>query len=137
MTGMKSAAVLYVKDLDPMRSFYEACFQMEVVDAAHEYCVLESEPLTLSLVRVPEQIAAAIVVSVPPSRRKGVPIKLAFVVVSIDSLRTLVADFGGVVDPATSQWEFRGGIHCDAVDPEGNVLQLVQSTTQVIARTDH
>jgi predicted enzyme related to lactoylglutathione lyase len=128
---MKIGAVLYVKDLDRMRSFYEACFRMEVADDADGYCVLESEPLALSLVRVPEQIAATIVVSVPPARREEVPIKLAFTVDSIDVLRTLFAEFGGVVDPATSQWEFRGGMHCDGVDPEGNVLQLVE-----LVRTD-
>ncbi len=135
MTGMKSGAVIYVKDLVRMRSFYEACFQLEVADDAHDYCVLESESLTLSLVRVPERIAATIAVSVPPSRREGVPIKLAFGVDSIDVLRTLLAEFGGVVDPVTSQWEFGGGIHCDGVDPEGNVLQLVQVTTQVMTQT--
>jgi predicted enzyme related to lactoylglutathione lyase len=128
---MKSGAVLYVKDLDRMRSSYGTSFQMEIADDAHEYCVLESESLTLSLVRMPEQIAAAIVVSVPPLRREEVPIKLAFMVESIDVLRTVLAEFGGVVDPTTSQWEFRGGIHCDGVDPEGNVLQLVE-----LVRTD-
>jgi predicted enzyme related to lactoylglutathione lyase len=129
--GMKSGAVLYVKDLEKMRAFYGACFQMEVAEDAHDYCVLESGSLTLSLVRVPEQIATAIVVSVPPSRREEVPIKLAFTVDRIDVLRTLFAEFGGVVDPATSHWEFRGGIHCDGVDPEGNVVQLVE-----LVRTD-
>jgi predicted enzyme related to lactoylglutathione lyase len=123
---MKSGAVIYVKDLDRMRSFYEACFHMEVADGAHEYCVLESESLTLSLVKVPEQIAASLVVSDPPARRQEVPIKLAFMVASIDVLRTPFAEFGGVVDSATSQWEFRGGVHCDGVDPEGNVVQLVE-----------
>jgi predicted enzyme related to lactoylglutathione lyase len=130
---MKSGAVLYVKDLDQMRSFYEACFRMEVVDDAHEYRVLESDSFTLSLVRVPEQIAASIVVSVPPVRREWVPVKLAFGVDSIDALRTRFLEFGGTVAPATSQWEFRDAIHCDGVDPEGNVVQLVQATT----RTNH
>jgi predicted enzyme related to lactoylglutathione lyase len=123
---MRSGAVIYVKDLDRMRSFYEACFRMEVADDAHEYCVLESESLTLSLVTVPDQMAATIVVSFPPVRREEVPTKLVFLVDSIDVLRTLFAEFGAVVDPATSQWEFRGGIHGDGVDPEGNVRQLVE-----------
>jgi predicted enzyme related to lactoylglutathione lyase len=127
---MNSGAVLYVKDLDRMRSFYEACFQMMVVDDADEYCVLESESFTLSLVRVPEQIAAAIVASVPPLRREGVPMKLAFGVDGIDALPMRFFQFGGVVAPATSQWEFRDAIHCGGVDPEGNVVQLVQATTQ-------
>jgi predicted enzyme related to lactoylglutathione lyase len=123
---MKSGAVIYVKDLDRMQSFYEACFHMEVADRAREYCVLESESWTLSLVKMPAQIAASIVVSVPPARREEVPIKLAFTVDGIDVLRTRFAEFGGVLDSTTSQWEFRGGVHCDGVDPEGNVLQLVE-----------
>ena len=133
MNVVKSAAVLYVKDLLRMRPFYRACFQMVVVDDGQDYCVLESESLTLSLVTVPERLAAAIVLSVPPSRREGVPIKLAFAVDSIEALRPLLTELGGVVDPATSQWEFRGGIHCDGVDPEGNVLQLVQPMIQTIS----
>jgi predicted enzyme related to lactoylglutathione lyase len=128
---MLGGAVIYVKHLDRMRSFYEGCFQMEAADVSEKYCVLESESFTLSLVRMPEQIAATIVVSVPPVRREEVPIKLALLVDSIDALRPLFAEFGGVVDSATSQWEFRGGIHCDGLDPEGNVLQLVE-----LVRTD-
>jgi predicted enzyme related to lactoylglutathione lyase len=123
---MKSGAVIYVKELDRMRSFYEACFHMEVADSAREYCVLESEWWTLSLVTMPERIAASIVVSVPPARREEVPIKLAFTVDGIEVLRTRFAELGGMLDPATSQWEFRGGVHCDGVDPEGNVVQLVE-----------
>ena len=48
MTRVWSAAVLYVKDLRRMSLFYRACFQMDVVDEAHDYRVLESDPLTLS-----------------------------------------------------------------------------------------
>ena len=132
---MKSAAVLYVKDLDQMRSFYQECFQLDVVDDAQDYSVLESAPFTLSLVKVPEHIVRAVVSSVPPSRRENVPIKLAFAVDDIEILRPLFAEFGGVIDPATTQWEFRGGIHCDAVDPEGNVIHLVEPVTQAISRT--
>jgi predicted enzyme related to lactoylglutathione lyase len=137
MCVVKSAAVLYVQHLGRMRSFYRACFQMDVVDHAHDYSVLESERLTLSLVTVPERVAGAIVLSVPPSRREEVPIKLAFAVDSIEVLRPVFAELGGVVDPATTQWEFRGRTHCDAVDPEGNVIQLVQPVTHALSQTDH
>ncbi len=123
---VKSAAVLYVRDLGRMESFYRACFGMDVVDQATDYTVLESEPLTLSLVQAPEEFTRSTGVSVPPRRRDQVPIKLAFGVGSIDDLRPRIAESGGAVDPVTSQWEFRGGIHCDAVDPEGNIVQLVE-----------
>jgi predicted enzyme related to lactoylglutathione lyase len=130
---VKSAAVLYVADLGRMRSFYGACFEMEVVDEGDDYCVLESEPMTLSLVTAPRHLAPAVVPSVPPSRREDVPIKLAFAVQSIDGSRPRLAEFGGVVDPTTNAWEFRGRIHCDGVDPEGNVIELIE----LISPMDH
>ncbi len=123
---MKSAAVLYVKQLGQMRAFYRDSFKMEVVDAAEDYCVLESKLLALSLVAVPDRIAATIHISVPPVRRDDVPIKLAFSVGSIEDVRLTVAEMGGLVDPSTTQWEFRGSTHCDGVDPEGNVIQLFE-----------
>jgi predicted enzyme related to lactoylglutathione lyase len=133
---MKSAAVLYVSDLRRMRSFYRTCFQMDVVDEAHDYSVLDGEPLTLSLVTVPERVARTAAVSVPPSRRDQVPVKLAFVVDNIENLRPLFTELGGDIDPARSEWEFRGDVHCDAMDPEGNVIQLVQPISQVVSQSD-
>ena len=112
-----------------MRPFYRTCFKMDVADDAADYCVLESESLTLSLVVVPERVAATIAVSVPPARRDRVPVKLAFPVESIEALRPLVAELGGLVDPASTRWEFRGSILCDGIDPEGNVIQLSEPVT--------
>jgi hypothetical protein len=80
----------------------------------------------LTLVRTPDRIAVTIVVTEPPSRRESVPIKLAFAVDSIDALRPVFVQWGGLVDPSATQWAFRGRTHCDGVDPEGNVLQLVE-----------
>jgi len=130
---VKGAAVLYVKDLRRMQPFYLACFNMDIADGAEDYCVLESASLTLSLVVVPERIAATINVSVPPVRRAQVPVKLAFPVESIDALRPLVAELGGSVDPTTTQREFRGSILCDGIDPEGNVIQLLEPITHPLA----
>jgi hypothetical protein len=123
---VKAAAVIYVKALRRMQAFYLACFDMDLADEAEDHCVLESDSLTLSLVVVPEHIAARIDVSAPPIRREGTPIKLGFGVVSIEDLRPRVAELGGSVDPTTTQWEFQGSIHCDGVDPEGNVIQLLE-----------
>jgi predicted enzyme related to lactoylglutathione lyase len=132
-----SAAVVYVKDLRRMRDFYRAAFRMVAVDDADDYCVLESQGLTLSLVAAPDRIAAGITLSNPPSRRENVPIKLSFGVDSLEERRPVLAEFGGTVDPPQTQWSFRGGIHCDGVDPEGNVLQLVQPAPRVDTATDH
>jgi predicted enzyme related to lactoylglutathione lyase len=134
---VKGAAVLYVKDLTRMRLFYAGCFKMDVADDAENYCVLESGSLTLSLVVVPEHVGVTFDIAVPPLRREGAPIKLAFCVADLVVVRPLVAELGGSVDPTNTQWEFRGSIHVDGVDPEGNVIQLLQPTTQTISQTQH
>jgi hypothetical protein len=56
---------------------------MEVVDEAHDYSVLDCAPLTLSLLTVPERVARNVVVTVPPSRRDQVPVKVAFLLTAL------------------------------------------------------
>lgn len=120
-----AAAVLYVKELEPMRAFYERCFGMSGPEAAGgDYCVLTGGGWELSLVAVPEALSATLRLSDPPRRRESTPIKLAFEVADIAALRAVVAEAGGRVDPAASAWEFRGLVHVDGTDPEGNVVQL-------------
>jgi catechol-2,3-dioxygenase len=124
---VKAAAVLYVRRLDPMCSFYHECFGLEVAETADDYRVLESDAWTLSLVVVPDAVAATLpAASVPPARREETPIKLAFQVPSIEGLRPVMASLGGEMDPAETQWEFRGQRHCDGLDPEGNVVHITE-----------
>jgi predicted enzyme related to lactoylglutathione lyase len=123
---VKSGAVVYVKDLHRMRDFYKGVFDMGTVEETTDYCVMESETLALSLVLVPDRIAATIVRSDPLSPRTGAAIKLAFWVDSIDDLRPVIAELGGHVNPSSTLWEFRGGVHCDGLDAEGNVFQMIE-----------
>ncbi len=125
LSVVTAAAVLYVKDLDLMRAFYEACFELSAVESTSEdFCVLSSKDWDLSLVAVSAAVAATIVIADPPSRRAQTPVKLAFEVASIGGLRAAVTGGGGQIDPVESGWEFRGHRHLDCLDPEGNVVQL-------------
>jgi predicted enzyme related to lactoylglutathione lyase len=124
---MAAAAVLYVQDLELMRTFYERCFGMSAVESNQdEYCVLVCNDWDLSLVCAPEAIAAAFLMTRPPQRRADTPVKLAFEVESIEGLQQVVTATGGQVDPTESAWRFRGHLHLDCLDPEGNVIQLRQ-----------
>jgi predicted enzyme related to lactoylglutathione lyase len=119
-----AGAVIYVTGLSQMRAFYQECFGLEITDSAGDYCVLRSGAWTLSLVATPA--AAAVQISIPPARRDRTPVKLAFGVPDIEGLRPLIARLGGQLDPGHA-WEFRHLLHCDCLDPEGNVVQLVQT----------
>jgi predicted enzyme related to lactoylglutathione lyase len=128
---MAAAAIVYVKDLARMRAFYERCFGLSVAaDGDDEFCILASHDWELSLVALPEAVAATVVVSDPPARREQSPIKLAFAVASIEGLRAVVTNAGGHMDPIESTWEFRSRRHLDCVDPEGNVVQLRERVPQ-------
>lgn len=124
---MAAAAVLYVKDMRLMRTFYERCLGMSTAESeGDDFCILRSDDWNLSLVSVPEAVAATFVITDPPERREDSPVKLAFEVTSIEELCSVVIDTGGRIDPIESAWEFRGYRHLDCLDPEGNVVQLRQ-----------
>ena len=105
--------------------FYSRCFALQPVLIAEGYCTMESDFFRLSLVSAPEDIAAMIQIETPPRRRMDVPIKLAFEVVSVEDTREVANSLGGEIDPVTTEWSHLGVIHCDGVDPEGNVIQCV------------
>lgn len=119
---MRAEAVLYVGDLGLLREFYGRCFGLDVEDEGTGFCGLASEAWLLTLVQSDEAVPG----SAPPARRRETPVKLAFSVPEIEDVRRLALELGGVVDPAASTWQFRDSLHCDLVDPEGNVVQLVQ-----------
>src|SRR5262245_10594253 len=81
---MAAAAVLYVKDLDAMRVFYERCFGMSrAADGPGEFCVLTNGEWELTLVAVADAVRAALVIADPPARRTETTIKLAFDVLQL------------------------------------------------------
>jgi predicted enzyme related to lactoylglutathione lyase len=123
---MSASSVIYVIDLPTVGAFYEQCFGLVTVDNEDSYRVLESEAWLLTLVRAPSRITATIEITDPPRRRTDAPVKLVFAVRSIAETRARAAELGGQVDPLDTQWEFRGSLRCDAIDPEGNVIQLRQ-----------
>jgi hypothetical protein len=116
-----------------MRQFYTQCLGLETAISSEGYCILESDSVRLSLVAVPDEIAATISIETPPRRRANVPIKLAFDVPVIDDVRTIAASLGGQIDPQTTEWRLLGMIHCDGIDPEGNVIQLLCAEDQISA----
>jgi predicted enzyme related to lactoylglutathione lyase len=128
---MAAAAVLYVMDLNLMRTFYERCFAMSTEDSDRDdFCVLVSDDWELSLVRVPEAVAATLAATDPPERRSNTPVKLIFDVASLEELRSVVTGTGGQIDPIEPIWKFRGHRHLDCLDPEGNVVQLRQRESE-------
>jgi catechol 2,3-dioxygenase-like lactoylglutathione lyase family enzyme len=121
---MTHAAVVYAKHLDRMVDFY-AALGLTVDEALRgDYAVLTGAELELSIIQIPEHLASQIESANPPQARERTPIKLAFVVSSIDETLAATRLLGGRMKDGSKRWQFRGHAIQDAVDPEGNVYQL-------------
>ena len=123
----KMGAVLYARDLGRVARFYASVLGLQPGETDEEYVILEAPGFQLVVLRIPERIAASIVIATPPRRRDNVAIKPVFFVSSIAATRGAVEAGGGVMNPPTKEWSFQGVTVCDALDPEGNVFQVEAS----------
>jgi predicted enzyme related to lactoylglutathione lyase len=117
-------AILYVEDVERVGGFYEACLGLRRVEIGEAYCRLETAGFTLWLVRGEDGAAPNPSPTSSAARRSQVPVKLCFAVQDLHDVRSAVADVGGQLDERV--WSFGGYHRCDAVDPEGNIVQVLQ-----------
>ena len=120
---MATEAVLYVRDLEAMAAFYRQCIGLMPVETGDRYCGLRADALTLWLVRG-QELPGCADSEAPARRRSEVPVKLAFDVGSIEQASSAIAALSGSITPIS--WDFAGYRRCDAIDPEGNVIQLLE-----------
>ncbi len=78
----------------------------------------------LTIVQAPPNIADEIALADPPVSRVYTPLKLVFLVPSIESAAKVLNDHGGRIDRGQARWEMGDFYVQDAVDPEGNIFQL-------------
>lgn len=64
-----------------------------------------------------------------PESRAGAAFKPVFFVPSLSAVRGLAETLGGRMEPADRQWSFNGVTVCDALVPEGNVVQFRELTS--------
>jgi catechol 2,3-dioxygenase-like lactoylglutathione lyase family enzyme len=124
---MGAELVIYVQRLEPMRSFYVGCLGLALVEQDDTTATLRAQGWTLHLVTVPPAVGARIELSDPPRRRAETPLKPVFEVASVEPLRDPIAELGGELDPPERGRSFGGALRLDALDPEGNVIQLLEA----------
>lgn len=120
----RSRAVLYVCDAERVRPFYERVLGFRVERDGDGFVVLGSSELRLVMVTIPAAIAESITITAPPQRREDTPIKMSLAVTSIAAARAAAPSVGAEVLPASREWGFDGERVCDAIDAEGNVIEL-------------
>jgi catechol 2,3-dioxygenase-like lactoylglutathione lyase family enzyme len=122
---MRAELVIYVQRLEPIQAFYVGCLGLALIEQDETTAMLQNDGWTLHLVTAPP--AAMIELLDPPRRRAETPLKPVFEVASIEPLRGRIAELGGELDPPERGRLFGGALRLDALDPEGNVIQLLQA----------
>lgn len=123
MPGPAQAGLfIYAKDLERVVRFYAELLGMVRLHTDPEICVLQSPDIQLVIHRIPPAYAANITITVPPTPREDTALKFFVTVPSLAQARTLAASLSGSV--AEQYWNGPGFRACNALDPEGNILQL-------------
>ena len=133
MTGYESrtGAVLFATQLDRVAGFYAAVLGLTETNRDDDHILLESPGFQLVVHRLVGGRPAAADSTVAPDRRRTAAFKPVFFVPSISRLRGLAESHGGAIEPSASEWSFNGATVCDALDPEGNVIQFRVNATGV------
>jgi len=127
MTSPARAGVfVYAKDLPRLAAFYAAVLGMRQVHATDEMAILASPDLQMLVHRIPAHIAADIRIETPPLPREDAAYKFFATVPSLADVGVTAASLGGHL--FDERWQGPGFIVCNAMDPEGNIFQLREST---------
>jgi len=123
-TPTQASLVVYAKHVARVAAFYERTVGLTLVESDDDFVLLGKNGLELVIVQIPDSIAKQIDLSTPPVIREETPLKFSFLVDDLDQVAVAAADAGGGIKPPEAAWRWRGQLHLDGHDPEGNVVQF-------------
>ena len=116
-----STTVLFVEDLARCANFYAALLGADLHDQSETFVRVTSDSSEVLIHKIPGTVPDETY-----APRENVAIKPVYFVGSIDAARAAVAHLGGRVYDASSVATYGNVHYCDAVDPEGNIIQLAE-----------
>ena len=116
--------VIWADKFDESAEFYRLLLAGSLEHASEGFVEVCSANNCIKLHKVPAEWASEI--SNPPVIREDNPLKPIFVVDSIAKARAAVGETAGHVETADKEFRHGDSTYCNAVDPDGNVVQLSQ-----------
>lgn len=126
--------VIYAQDIAMVAEFYKHTLSRPIVEQDARLVVVGDAALEVAIVRMPAALAAANPIATPPRVREETPLKPSFLVEDLESVVAAAAATGGGTKPISAAWRWRGQLHLDGYDPEGNPVQF--RTREAVSRTD-
>ena len=120
LSNIRPGAVIFSGDHKRLAKFYEGVTGLNVSFADDQVTVLRSDTYELVLHSLGREPA----VTNPPRAREDDYIKPFFPVKSLAEARERAAALGGELRPQNQEWTARGFRACEAIDPDGNVIQF-------------
>ena len=120
----RTGAVLFAARVDKVASFYSNVLGLVEVHRDDDHILLESPSFQLVVHRIPGHFNTTTELTEQPVRRAGASFKPVFFVASLGSVRKAAAAHGGTMEAPEKEWSFNGVAVCDAIDPDGNVIQF-------------
>jgi predicted enzyme related to lactoylglutathione lyase len=111
--------VIFTGDKERLARFYQAMTGLPVRSSDDTVTVLASDHFELVIHAVSGEPAGR-----PSAAREEVYVKPFFAVASLAETRVKAESLGGKLRPAHEEWQARGFRACEAVDPDGNVIQF-------------
>jgi predicted enzyme related to lactoylglutathione lyase len=118
------SVVVYAKRLAAVSAFYERTLQLEQVEVEPTHVLLRRGSTEVAVVQAPESVTASVATSQPPALRTDTPLKASFLVEDFARVKEAATLTGGSLKPEETAWSWRGFLHLDGSDPEGNIVQF-------------
>jgi len=120
MTKLRPGAVIFTHNHRRLGKFYDVVTGLAVELEDDQIVVLGSATFELVIHSLPNEP----VITERPRVREDAYIKPFFPVKSLAEARENAAGVGGRLSPVDKEWAGRGFRACEAVDPDGNVIQF-------------
>lgn len=121
---LSASSVIYAKDVRRVAGFYRRTLTLPVIEEQADFIVIGDGAVEIVVVRIPDSLGASIHIDAPPRLREETPIKCSYQVDDLDRVSAEAAAAGGGTKPIDAAWRWRGQLHLDGYDPEGNVVQF-------------
>ena len=116
--------VVYAQDIEKVARFYSETLRRPIIEREPGFVIVGDAGMEVAVVRMSDAVAKGISISAPPRVREETSIKPSFLVEDLDIASRAATAAGGGTKLASAAWQWRGQLHLDGFDPEGNAVQF-------------
>lgn len=122
--NVRPGAVIFTGQHERLAKFYEDMTGLPVCIKDDDHTVLASDSFELVI----HSLRGEPAVDKPLVARENSYVKPFFPVTSLSAARERALALGGQLRPQSQEWVARGFRACEAIDPDGNVIQFREDT---------